>query len=241
MDGLGLFIHTRNRHQGRYDFDRLLKSSPDLAPFVLTTPRGEMSVDFGDPAAVLTLNRALLKSDYCVAVWSIPPGYLCPPIPGRADYVHHLADLLDGARGEAVRVLDVGVGANCIYPLIGRAEYGWRFTGSDVDPVALESARQIVESNPSLSGGVELRLQTSPERILAGIVRHDEYFDAVICNPPFHASLKEAEEASRRKWTNLNRGAATKRNFGGQGGELWFPGGEVAFVLRMIEESWALR
>jgi len=181
------------------------------------------------------LNRALLKTYYSVPHWDIPEGYLCPPIPGRADYVHHVADLLAGARGEAVRILDVGTGANCIYPIIGHAEYGWRFVGSDVDPVALESAKRIVESNPSLSGAVELRLQSSSEKILEGVVRDGESFDAVMCNPPFHASREEAEESGRRKRENL--GVPAKRNFGGQGGELWFPGGEAAFVTNMIRES----
>ena len=219
-----------------------MKSCPALAPFVVATPRGEPSIDFADPAAVQMLNRALLKEFYGISHWEIPPGYLSPPIPGRADYVHRVAELLrskDGAypRGCAVRVLDVGVGANCIYPIIGHAEYGWTFVGSDVDPVALGSAKRIVDSNPSLTGAVELRLQTSPEKILAGIVRPDEMFEAVICNPPFHASLAEAEAGSRRKWKNLGHGDTAKKNFGGQGRELWFPGGEAAFVRRMIEEG----
>ena len=138
-------------------------------------------------------------------------------------------------------MLDVGVGANCIYPIIGHAEYGWTFVGSDVDPVALESARRIADSNPTLKGAVELRLQTSPEKMLAGIVHDGEKFDAVMCNPPFHASLAEAEAGSRRKWKNLGHGDTDKKNFGGQGRELWFPGGEAAFVRRMIEEGSSLR
>jgi 23S rRNA (adenine1618-N6)-methyltransferase len=239
-------MHPRNRHQGRYDFEQLVKSCPELSAFVIKTSRGESSIDFANPAAVQTLNRALLKNFYGISHWEIPPGYLSPPIPGRADYVHRVAELLrskSGAypRGGSVRVLDVGVGANCIYPIIGRAEYGWTFVGSDVDPVALDSAKRIADSNPSLKGGVELRLQTSPEKILAGIVGKDEMFDAVMCNPPFHASLAEAEAASRHKWKNLGHGDTAKRNFGGQGRELWFPGGEAAFVRRMIEEGSALR
>lgn len=233
-------MHPRNRHQGRYDFALLTKNSPELAPFVRPSPRGEPTIDFADSSAVLALNRALLKAYYGVSWWEIPDGYLCPPIPGRADYIHFVADLLDGARGEAVRILDVGVGANCIYPIIGHAEYGWRFTGSDIDPVALDSARRIVESNPNLSGAVELRLQPSPEKIIDGIVRAGDRFDAVICNPPFHSSLAEAEEGSRRKRENLGLGAAA-RNFGGRGGELWRPGGEAAFVTRLIEESARLK
>ena len=235
-------MHPRNRHRGRYDFSKLTESSPELKAFVVTTPRGEPSIDFADPAAVAALNRALLKSYYGVAHWEIPPGYLCPPVPGRADLLHRVAELLrakDGSypRGASVRVLDVGVGADCIYPIIGHAEYGWTFAGSDVDPIALESAKRIVEANPNLKGAVELRLQASPERILEGIIRDDEKFEAAICNPPFHASLAEAEAASRRKWENLGRRADSGRNFGGQGRELWYPGGEAAFVRRMIEES----
>ena len=239
-------MHPRNRHKGRYDFAQLTVSCPELSRFVIKTPRGEASIDFANPAAVQMLNRALLKSFYGISHWEIPPGYLSPPIPSRADYVHRVAELLrskGGAypTGAAVRVLDVGVGANCIYPIIGHAEYGWTFVGSDVDPVAIESAEKIVDSNPSLTGAVELRLQTSPEKILTGIVRPDETFDAVICNPPFHASLEEAEAGSRRKWKNLGHGDTAKKNFGGQGRELWFPGGEAAFVRRMVEESAALR
>jgi 23S rRNA (adenine1618-N6)-methyltransferase len=239
-------MHPRNRHQGRYDFPQLVKSCPELAPFVVTTPRGEASIDFANPAGVQMLNRALLKAFYGISHWEIPSGYLSPPIPSRADYVHRVAELLrsrGGAypTGAAVRVLDVGVGANCIYPIIGHAEYGWSFVGSDVDPVAVESAKKIVDSNSSLKGAVELRLQTAPEKILAGVVREGEKFDAVMCNPPFHASLEEAEAGSRRKWKNLGHGDTAKKNFGGQGRELWFPGGEAAFVRRMVEESAALR
>lgn len=239
-------MHPRNRHQGRYDFPQLVKSCPELAPFVVTTPRGEPSVDFANPAAVQMLNRALLKAYYGISHWEIPPGYLSPPIPSRADYVHRVAELLrskGGAypTGAAIRVLDVGTGANCIYPIIGRAEYGWSFVGSDVDPVALASAQRIVDSNPGLTGGVELRLQASPEKILAGVVRPEDKFEAAMCNPPFHASLEEAEAGSRRKWKNLGHGDTAKKNFGGQGRELWFPGGEAAFVRRMVEESAALR
>lgn len=235
-------MHPRNRHQGRYDFSQLVKGCPELAPFVLANPRGEATIDFADPAAVRTLNRALLKSFYGIENWEIPPGYLTPPIPGRADCVHRVAELLRSKAGAyptgaAVRVLDVGVGANCIYPIVGHAEYGWTFVGCDVDPVALEAAKKIVDSNPSLAGAVELRLQTSPENILTGIIRDGDEFEATICNPPFHASLAEAEAASRRKWENLGRRADSGRNFGGQGRELWHPGGEAAFTRRMIEES----
>src|SRR5688572_4178139 len=101
--------HPRNRHGERYDFVRLVRSCPGLESFVVKHPCGGDTIDFSDPIAVKILNRALLKTQYGVEHWDIPPGYLCPPIPSRADYVHHVADLLsDGnldaiPRGRAVR------------------------------------------------------------------------------------------------------------------------------------------
>lgn len=230
-------MHPRNRHAGRYDFDLLVKLSPELETVAYLNPAGEPTIDFTDAESVLILNRALLRSYYGVGFWELPPGYLCPPIPGRADYIHFAADFIGGRRGEPVRVLDVGVGANCVYPIIGRAEYGWCFVGSDTDPVALANAQRIVEGNPALAGGVELRLQTNSSSMFEGIVNAGESFDLTLCNPPFHASLDAARVASREKWAKLGRPRDTGRNFGGAENELWHPGGEEAFARRMIEES----
>jgi 23S rRNA (adenine1618-N6)-methyltransferase len=238
-------LHPRNRHRGRYDFPRLVRAWPGLAPFVAVNAHGDASIDFADPEAVKALNRALLACFYHVTHWDIPPGYLCPPIPGRADCVHHLADLLAEAsggripKGPSVRVLDIGVGANCIYPLLGHREYGWRFLGSDIDPGALASARRILEANPGLEEAIQLRRQPQPARILEGLLQPGETFDLSLCNPPFHTSPAEAREGSIRKWRNLGKAApgAPVRNFGGRGGELWCEGGEAAFLRRMIEES----
>lgn len=235
-------LHPRNRHQGRYDLPRLTAASPELAAFLTTTPLGERSVDFGNPVAVRALNRAVLKADYGIAHWSIPEGYLCPPVPGRADYVHGLADLLaddnDGVipRGSHVRVLDIGTGASCIYPLLGHREYGWRFVGAEVDAGALKSARAIVQANAGLAEVIEVRAQSDRGRLFDGIVNADDRFDLTLCNPPFHASPDEAARVSRRKVRNLGVPRAPL-NFGGQASELWCTGGEPSFLRRMIRES----
>ena len=242
-------LHPRNRHSGRYDFAALVACCPALAAFVAPNAYGDDSIDFADPAAVRALNRALLKHHYGV-VWTLPAHYLCPPIPGRADYIHYLADLLAETvgqtvpRGASVRVLDIGTGANLVYPLIGHAEYGWRFVGSDIERGALASAQAIIDANAGLGDAIELRLQSSPARIFTGIVRRDERYDLVMCNPPFHASQEDARAGSERKWRNLGRTdrSATARNaptlnFGGRNAELVCAGGEAGFVRRMIEES----
>ncbi|MBI5382162.1 MAG: 23S rRNA (adenine(1618)-N(6))-methyltransferase RlmF [Opitutae bacterium] len=237
-------LHPRNRHRAGYDFERLGRSLPALAAFVTRNPVGRATIDFTDPAAVKALNQALLRADYGIAQWDLPPGYLCPPIPGRVDYLHHLADLLsmgdDTAvpRGPSVAILDIGVGANCIYPLLGAQEYGWRFVGTELDPVALRHAQQIVATNPAVAGRIDCRPQTQAAAIFRGAIAPGESFAASICNPPFHASADEAAAGTRRKLRNLGKkNAAPVRNFGGQSNELWCDGGELAFIRRMIAES----
>jgi 23S rRNA (adenine1618-N6)-methyltransferase len=237
------FRHPRNRYTGKYDFARLIRGYPELARFVRKNPSRESTIDFADPAAVKALNRALLKDFYGIERWDIPPGYLCPPIPGRSDYIHTIADLLALSNqgpipeGSAIHALDVGVGANCIYPIIGNREYGWTFVGTDTDAVALGSAQSIIDANPELGKAIELRQQESPSDILYGMFRENEVFDLSVCNPPFHASLEDAQAGSQRKWRNLGREPVHSLNFGGQNSELWCPGGELAFVRHMIQES----
>ena len=238
-------MHPRNRHQGHYDFAQLVQSCPELASFLIQKPSGGASIDFADAKAVRVFNRAILRSQYGVEHWELAEGYLCPPIPGRADYLHGLADLLDAPTGRArpVRVLDIGVGANCIYPLLGHASYGWRFVGTDIDANALGCAQASIDIN-KLGDAIELRLQTQRGKIFAGVLGLDERFDLCLCNPPFHSSADIAESTNRRKWRNFGipeNALAATLNFGGKGGELWCTGGEASFIKRMINESAAVR
>ncbi|ENM2865538.1 23S rRNA (adenine(1618)-N(6))-methyltransferase RlmF [Citrobacter koseri] len=235
-------LHPRNRHHHRYDLATLCQVTPELAQFLTRTPAGEQSVDFANPLAVKALNKALLAYFYQVANWDIPEGFLCPPVPGRADYIHHLADLLGettGAIPADASVLDVGTGANCIYPLIGVHEYGWRFTGSEVHAQALASAQTIISGNPGLTRSIRLRRQKDPAAIFNGIIHKNEQYDATLCNPPFHDSAASARAGSERKRRNLGQDKNDALNFGGQQQELWCEGGEVAFIKTMIAESQA--
>lgn len=237
-------LHPRNRHRSRYDFKKLSIACPQLSKYVFINKYNNETIDFANPDAVKTLNKALLNQFYGVKNWDIPPNYLCPPIPGRADYIHYIADLLASSnkgtipKEKSINVLDIGVGANCVYPIIGAYEYGWSFIGSDSDAGAIESAKKIVESNANFKN-IEIRKQNFSETIFKGIIQPDELFDAVICNPPFHTSAAEAMEGTFRKLHNLNPGKKVKPilNFGGQHAELWCKGGEKAFVTKMIKES----
>jgi 23S rRNA (adenine1618-N6)-methyltransferase len=236
-------LHPRNKHRSNYDFGALIKSLPALRQYVAINKYGNESIDFSDPAAVKTLNQALLRHFYNISQWDIPEGYLCPPIPGRSDYVHYLADLLEEeegvSKGKEINVLDIGVGANCVYPIIGHQEYGWTFVGTDIDPVAVKAAKAIVSANPDLTPYVDIRLQTNNNHIFKGVIKPSDSFLISMCNPPFHASAEEANAGTKRKLQNLGKhtGKTATLNFGGQAAELWTEGGELTFIRKMIEES----
>lgn len=238
-------LHTRNLHRSRYDFPVLIRSCPQLEAYVAENAYGDLSVNFADPDAVKMLNKALLIHFYGLKEWDVPANYLCPPIPGRADYLHYLADLLaavnqgDIPRGKQIKVLDIGTGANCIYPIIGHQVYGWSFTGTDIDKRAIHAAENIAALNPVLQHDLTFRLQHHPAAIFKGVFKPGEYFDLSLCNPPFHASAEEAMAGSRRKTQHLSKGRNTEvvLNFGGQQSELWCKGGELEFIRNMILES----
>lgn len=236
-------LHPRNIHSNGYDFDRLIEAHPKLDRYVNENKYGNRTINFFDPKAVLTLNRALLKALYGINFWKLPKNALCPPIPGRADYIHYVADLLTKSNGgnishlKNIKALDVGTGSSCIYPLLGHQIYGWSFVGTDIDKSSIGSAQNIINENGFEK--ISLRHQADSKSVFSGVVNDDDLFDVVLCNPPFYSSAKEAEAATHRKVSNLKK-KTTKRvipNFKGKSNELWCDGGEKKFLSNMIEES----
>jgi 23S rRNA (adenine1618-N6)-methyltransferase len=238
-------LHPRNEHRLGYDFEKLITVNPELEQFVFVNEFDTKTIDFSNPSAVKALNNSLLISNYDIQNWDIPNDYLCPPIPGRADYIHYLADLLASSNnriipeGDAVQGLDIGIGSNCIYPILGSAIYGWSFVGTDIDENAIQNCKKIIAENPKLIDSISLQLQTESRFIFKNIITPEDKFTFTICNPPFHNSAEEATKSSIRKVNNLQE-TRTKNpilNFGGQNAELWCDGGEIGFVTQMIFES----
>lgn len=238
-------LHPNNQHRSRYDFELLKKHSSDLNTFIFINEHGIETIDFSDPKAVKSLNKSLLETYYNIKNWDIPNDYLCPPIPGRVDYLHYIADLLAKNNnnsiplGSTVSVLDIGVGANCIYPILGNALFGWNFVASDIDEKALQNCVEIINENPQLADNISLQLQPNSRFIFKDIILSEDRFAFTICNPPFHKSAQEAANESIRKINNLENTSVKipKLNFGGQHHELWCDGGELAFITQMIFES----
>jgi len=240
-------LHPRNLHRSRYDFELLTSNCPELKAFVSINKFGIETVDFSNPLAVKTLNKALLQTYYDIQNWDIPKDYLCPPIPGRADYIHYIADLLAETNngqipeGNSVMGLDIGTGANLIYPILGNSIYNWSFVATDIYKTSIENASKIIEVNPRLIDAISLQQQTESRFIFKNIIIPEDRFTFTMCNPPFHASAEEANKSTSRKVSNLNpkdkKNTNPVLNFGGKNAELWCNGGEIGFVTQMIYES----
>jgi 23S rRNA (adenine1618-N6)-methyltransferase len=246
-------LHKSNAHKQGYDFTDLKKRHAPLANFIIKNSYNQQdTINFSDNEAVKSLNLALLKTYYQIEQWYIPDGYLCPPIPGRVDYIHYLHDLLTTSKSALaiktdIKVLDIGTGASCIYPILGQRIYGWHFTASDIDPISIKVAQGIIKANKGLHKAIDCRLQGNSEHIFTDIIQQGEFYHLTLCNPPFHKSLADARQGTMRKWNNLNKQSSftdntvkqnnSTLNFGGQKAELWCQGGELAFIRNMIKES----
>ena len=225
-------LHLKNKFNKGYNFDELIIKNPALKEFVAKNQFDTLTIDFSNPIAVKELNKALLFSFDKISTWDFPDKNLCPPIPGRLDYIHHLADLLSGE--ENIKILDIGTGANLVYPLTGTSEYKWHFTGTDIDTASVKIAKQIAQFNGLK---ITLKQQKNASHIFKGVINQKDLYHLTLCNPPFHASEEEASKGSERKWKNLGKTPSSALNFGGHNNELWCEGGEVQFISNMIKES----
>jgi len=277
--------HPRNFFKGSYDMDRLASAYPTFDQYIIQPSallpkdkknnnrntkktRKRPTINFSDPKAVRSLNTALLVSDYGIKpnfADILPEDALVPPIPGRADYVHHVADVIlsdlnnntssSSNIPKNIKGMDIGTGASCIYPLIATSCHeGWKMIASEINPVSILSAREIVKTN-DLDDKIDVRQQDQSENIFDGILLENESIDFAMCNPPFYSSAEEFQAENARKRRGLAKGGANKNkrvpqkqqqenkdnggsnNFGGTASELWCEGGEIAFVSKIIQES----
>ena len=225
-------MHPKNPFKKDYNFQALKKAHPHLAKFAFTNVHGKETIKFENRDAVIALNTAILKQHYNIN-WSIPQGNLCPPIPGRLDYLLHAAEL---TQKKQLHLLDIGTGANLVYPILASQHFAWTCVASELENSSFKNAEQLIKSNPQLSK-IHLRKQKYKNKIFHTIIEEDDYFDLVVCNPPFYKNQYEAANKNKRKVKNLKLEAENSLNFGGQGHELWYKGGEEGFIKKMVEES----
>jgi 23S rRNA (adenine1618-N6)-methyltransferase len=227
-------MHPKNKHKDNYNLDELCSVYSPLTEFVFINKHQTKTIDFANAKAVKALNTALLKNHYQIKYWEFSDDNLCPPIPSRVDYIHYLAELIP-QNNNKITVLDIGTGATCIYPLLGNAIYKWNFIATDIDENSIVNAKKIIKQN-NLENKIIFRLQKNKDNILKGIINPNDYFTISMCNPPFYTSEEDALKATNRKLKNLNLDTK-ERNFSGKANELWYKGGEKAFLHNYLYES----
>ncbi|KAJ5721398.1 uncharacterized protein N7483_009332 [Penicillium malachiteum] len=231
--------NARALYQNDVDFEALALQSSEFAKHL----KSNKQLDFNDPVAVRQLTISLLQRDFGLKV-KLPEDRLCPPVPNRLNYILWIQDLLDLSTGSIRRSfdpnrkvsgLDIGTGCCSIYPLLGcKTRDQWKFFATDIDESNIQTAQANVELN-----GLESRisiLQTSPSGPFFPLSRLGaESLDFTMCNPPFYSSHEEMTATAELK-SHAPHSTCT-----GADVEMITPGGEAAFVIRMIDESLQLR
>jgi len=239
-----------NEDADRVDFAILAQHNEEFRKHLITTSDGKGRINWNSPEALKALTAATLDYKFNIK-WDIPLNTLCPPVPNRATYVRWISKLLGSSRavntGSTVKGIDVGTGASCIYPLLGKAMFGYHFLATDTDPVSLEWAKKNITSN-GWEDAITTKLQTEPTAVLSGLLNEGEQYDFVVCNPPFfdkaerQGAASEGTDVPQGGHGVANPSAPRKdRTTNLTAGEHSTEGGEAAFVGRMIDESLELR
>ncbi|KAH9144304.1 hypothetical protein AeRB84_011757 [Aphanomyces euteiches] len=240
-------IHPRNKYKTPPDFIKLAALYPSLKQLCVyfymalwlresfslrETKTGGYVIDWTDPQATRELTKTLLHLDFGLT-WNIPIDRLCPPLTNRLNYIHWIEDLIllsqpsfvSPSQESPIRGIDIGTGASCIYPLLGHALNQWHFIATDIDSISIQHASVNVDAN-QLGHAIHLKLVDNATMLPKDAITQSIMF--TMCNPPFFDSIDEADTNPRSKCT-------------GSSLEMTTPGGEVAFIKRMIQDSLDLK
>ncbi|KAH9833054.1 S-adenosyl-L-methionine dependent methyltransferase [Rhodofomes roseus] len=243
-------MHPRNPYRTAPDFASLTDVYPALKPHLLTTPSG-VSIDFQNETSQRRLTEALLQRDFNLSI-NLPEDRLCPPVPNRLNYVLWIQDIVHATYltepSNPLRTItgvDIGTGASAIYPLLGcQSNVHWRFVATDIDGKSLhyaqlnihgnnlQSRMKLVKSEP---GGPILRHVLTTTLQSPSLSTTEMSFDFTMCNPPFYSSKDDVQRSAEAKEYQPNAVCT------GADVEMITPGGEAAFVCKMVSESLELR
>ncbi|KAI9506619.1 ribosomal RNA large subunit methyltransferase F-like protein, partial [Coemansia spiralis] len=201
------------------------------------------TLDFKNPDAVRTLNKALLRVYFDLDV-TIPNESLCPPVANRLNYIKWIKSniIAEFWPGYSIRGLDIGTGASCIYPLLGaRVLANSSFIGTDVNSTSIAVANQNIAAN-SLENRIQTYLNTDRQTKLPidnsdFPINWDADADGSVllfnmCNPPFYDSPEE-----RQRLRDTKSIGQPSLDINGKDDELYTEGGEEMFLSGLVDES----
>ena len=188
---------------------------------------GEFSFDWSNNNLSLLMTKSILNYYFNIKYYDIPNNFLIPPVPSRLIYINVIQSLLTlfkvFDKNEIIGV-DIGTGANIIYPILGNKIYNWKFICSDINDEAIKNGKRIINEN-KLENGIKLIKQKYKYNIFLGILNREKKYAFTMCNPPYYDYQDEIKiEDSKRD---------CEYNFD----EIYYKNGEIGFFERYFEES----
>ncbi|KAH7101503.1 hypothetical protein BKA62DRAFT_703169 [Auriculariales sp. MPI-PUGE-AT-0066] len=248
------------------DYRDLARQYPRLGQFLVPTSRGA-TIDFNNPAAVRMLNQALYQVSLGISISLpedrlCPPvrplsnkkthsdtvrieidgeqvplfivvSLLLTSTLLRRYYMNWIRQLhLHSACDESPVIIDIGTGASAVYPLVGCSTWPEaQFFATELDQISYGYAEGNVIANDMQSRITLVKTSPSDHLLQPLFAHHNLRYFATMCNPPFYQSEEDMQRRAASKESpalTVYTGAAT---------ESVTPGGEVAFVEKMIRES----
>lgn len=233
-----------------YNFSHLKSKYPKLSALIDSSPK---YYDFQDPQFVKLLTTCILKEYHDVDI-VLSDKNLIPRVPNRYVYLMWVSKIVQFFEKQVrlnnrdVIIVDIGTGASCIYCILGASMFpSWKFVGTEINPESIEFALNNNINNSNLDRITLLKIDNAidnngdqNEEIFSpsltdsfnniSLKLKDRRIILSMCNPPFfdESTDRNSEEFKKKiEITNLTADST----------ELFYKGGEVGFVKKMISES----
>jgi 23S rRNA A1618 N6-methylase RlmF len=181
-----------------------------------------MSNQFKDKRFLRDLLYSELYKKHGIRI-EIPMNQLIPTYNSRMYYIDYLFKCVGP---KAKKGLDIGTGSSCIYPIIGFKKYNWEFVATEIDPDSIYYSTENIKRNKCTE---KIQIVKGEKKLL--FVSNLGPFDFTMCNPPFYSSQDQIDQSRQLKEQDPG-GICT-----GNANEMITDGGEVQFILQMINES----
>ena len=209
------------------DFKFLSEEFPEFKKYVYINKYGGYSINWKNPNSIKELVKTILNKFFNITYYEIPENFLIPTLTSRYNYLNYINKLftkLEIENKEKI-LIDIGTGANLIYPLLGYKLYNWKFIASEINEDAINIGKKIIKEN-NLEKEILIIKQNDSKKIFENIINFNNKYLCSICNPPFFDINTEIKK------DNLYTDNEYNYN------EVYCEGGEIFFIKEMIKESY---
>ena len=209
------------------DFLILMKQFPELKKFIIKQDEDKekvFSFDWSNNDFSLLMAKSILDYYFDIKYYHVPKGYLIPPIPSRLNYINLINSSLNEIKEENIMGIDIGTGANIIYPILGNSVYNWKFICSEINNDAYNNAKIILQKN-NLEKNINLIKQNNKNNIFLGILNQEKKYTFSMSNPPYYDYEQEIKIEDKKRDNEFNFD------------EVYYKNGELGFFERYFQES----